>query len=529
MAEIHIPGTIGEFSKTKIQTRSSWLREMMQNRERLSTRWRGRKREGGGFAADVTPFPMFRATTKQTGGINPLPHGNNVPRSGAPMGEHYDTGEKIACDPLSWFRKGMIQNPSIAFMSSPAAGKSTAMRVMMRGLAAHGVKNIVVADIKREYADQIEADGGNVIPVAPGRGTLNVLDPGNIHAALAMVDAQLGDSAKGRKYRRILLSDMHTRRKDLVSALISVSRGSDLTTLEGTVVGLALKNLYETQPDRIPILSDLADAIANNPTPKMMRVANAGEDMDRYQARVDALLVDLSAICESEDMGDMFNGQTSVETADGQKTSELDYSNGLAFDLSGIRGGQTKLLAAAYLTTWIVSFGMIETSHTLADAGLQDREQFVAWMDEFWQALAASKGIVDRTNRVGRTNRTDGVAQVYAIHTLDDFETLPDEEDRRKARGILRRCGMQMFGGLPGPEIDKIHDHVTKLSRAEYAQLEEWNNPAFEEEDGWIPGRGCFMAKRAGLHGILFRVGLTDTEIRTGIHDTSRRLTDTAA
>ena len=49
----------------------------------------------------------------------------------------------------------MIQNPSIAFMSNPAAGKSTAMRVMMTGMAAHGVINMVIGDIKDEHGATI--------------------------------------------------------------------------------------------------------------------------------------------------------------------------------------------------------------------------------------------------------------------------------------------------------------------------------------------------------------------------------------
>jgi hypothetical protein len=522
MLDTHIPGTIGSYADRKIRTRTSMLRRFLEDRHGRTGQWRGRIRPNGGFAADVRPFPMFRATVKQAAGINPLPHGNNVPRLGAPMGSHHDTGQKIACDPLSWHKAGMITNPSIAFMSSPSAGKSSALRVMMRGMAAHGVRNMVVGDIKDEHGQQIVEDGGNRISLTPGRGTLNVLDPGGIHAALEKVEAELGNSALGRRTRKTLLQDMHMRRTDLVTALVSIHRGREVDSREEGVVDGCLRHMYDTNPHRVPILSDLVDVI-NDPPESVKRGVNWRGDEDRYLDRVDDLVTDLSSICESGTLGAMFNGQTEVTDRDGQLTNTLDYSNGLAFDLSGIRTAP-KLMNAAYVVSWLVTFGVVETSHTLADAGIAARESFMVWLDEFWQPLAASKSIVDKVNRAGRTNRTDGVGIGYALHSLFDLEAVRDDDDRAKAANMIGHCGVVWLGGMGKRSLDKIEKELFDLTSEERAQLQDWNNPAFEEEDGWIPGRGCFLAKRANLAGIPYRVDLAPSELAGGTHDTSKRL-----
>lgn len=516
----HIPGTIGAFaSKKKIKTRTGFFAHMVENHERMSTKWRGESKRGGGYAVNVTPFPMFRGTTKQTPGLNPWTTGNNVPRIGAPMGVHYDTDEKLGCDPLSWHRAGMIGNPSIAFMSTPSAGKSTAMRVMMRGLTAHGTINMIIGDVKNEHGEQMKKDGGTHCALGPSLGCLNVLDPGNIRALLAQVDATLGDTPAATECKAKLIEDLHQRRSELTCALLSIQRGENLTRNEEGVVYTALKSMYEAAPHRVPILEDLRAYVKDPVSDDVKDAMDWDGDTARYLSRVDRLRLDLAGLCRSGILGPMFNGQTTVN---------LNADRGIVFDVSALRQSPPETLAAAYLVAWIVSFGIIEASHTLADYGVTRRREYMAWMDEFWLPLSASKGIVDRVNRVGRTNRTDGVGYCITVHTMDDFKALRDDEDRAKAAGMINRTGMQWFGGLPEPELEKISEEVVRLPDTAAAQLKEWYNPAFEEEDGLIPGRGCFAIVRGSLPIIPVRVILTETEIRQRLHDTNKRMFDQA-
>jgi len=516
----HIPGTIGGFADTKIKTSKSLLTRILERRARINTKWRGETKRGGGYASEVAPPVMWRGTTKQTAGINPFVLGNTVPRIGAPVGVHYDTNEPMGCDPLFWFLGGMIGNPSCAWMSNPAAGKSTAMRVMMTGLASRGVTNMVIGDNKYEHGEPIKKLGGKSLTIAPGLGVLNVLDPGNIHEALQLVDHYPGISDEKRAALRArIVNHLHQQRHDLVVTLLETHRGAPLSSVEFEVVGNSLVYMFEESPHRVPILEDLLGLI-NNPPAEIKDLTNWLKDENRYQDRVDALVTDLASLCRSRTMGAMFNGQTTVDMS--------DYEKGLVFDTSQINANQPKLISAAYLATWFVAFTIIEVDHLLADYGVKPRGQFMAWLDEFWRPLSASKGIVDRVNGLTRLNRTTGVGVAYAIHTTDDLNNVADPEDRAKAAGILRRCGMQWFGGLPHEEVMKISETVTRLRDSEIEQLVEWYNPEFEEAGGWIPGRGCFLIKLGERAGIPVRVTLTQTEIDHKFHETSARLIDAA-
>lgn len=520
-----IPGTIGAQVNTRVKTKTGIIAYFLERRARLNTKWRGELRPGGGYASDVTPPKFWRGVTGHTAGLNPFVIGNIVPRSGAPVGVHYDSGERIGCDPITWFQKKLIGNPSVGLMSTPAAGKSTAMRVMMTGLAAHGTINMVIGDIKDEHGAVIKNLGGKRVRLAPGRGCINVLDPGGFHEAMRLVEAKFPDPTDPTRVKltRELLTDMHLRRSELVLALIEVQRGQPADEVEEALIGMGLEHMYEADPTHVPILEDLL-AYLKEPHVDLKELCNWNGEYERYLNEVHRLLMTLSAICKSRSFGSMFNGHTEIVEEDGTVTSELDYSGGIAFDISGIKSAQTKLMAAAYLVTWIVTFGIIETSHALADEGVRERESFMAWMDEFWQPLAASSGIVDRVNRVGRTNRTVGVGTGVAMHTTDDLRNLKSDQDRAKAEGILNRCGMLWFGGLPHTEVEKVSDRITRLRDTETEQIVSWWNPALEETDDMLPGRGCFMIKRGELPGIPVRVLLTKTEIDKKLHETSARM-----
>ena len=70
--------------------------------------------------------PMEWQTTTNLGcGFNPNVIGAPAPIIGTPLGRHVTTGAAVGCDPLSWFREGIIANPSCFILSLPSLGKST--------------------------------------------------------------------------------------------------------------------------------------------------------------------------------------------------------------------------------------------------------------------------------------------------------------------------------------------------------------------------------------------------------------------
>ncbi|MHA2788316.1 hypothetical protein ACXZ66_04075 [Corynebacterium sp. S7] len=75
----------------------------------------------------------WQTTTNFGAGFNPNVVGAPAPMIGTPLGVHVTTGAEIGCDPLAWFREGIIANPSCFVLSLPGLGKSTLIRKMQMG------------------------------------------------------------------------------------------------------------------------------------------------------------------------------------------------------------------------------------------------------------------------------------------------------------------------------------------------------------------------------------------------------------
>ncbi|MGC5412952.1 ATP/GTP-binding protein, partial [Streptomyces sp. DT225] len=83
---------------------------------------------------------------------------------------------------------------------------------MALGLAGYGTYPMVFGDLKPDYADLVDALGGQVITLGRGRGYLNPLDT----SIAADAAARLTGEAK-----RALIADAHGRRLNAVSALLT--------------------------------------------------------------------------------------------------------------------------------------------------------------------------------------------------------------------------------------------------------------------------------------------------------------------
>ena len=61
--------------------------------------------------------------------------------------------------------------------------------------------------------------------------------------------------------------------------------------------------------------------------------------------------------------------------------------------------------------------------------------------------------MIDRVDALTRLNRQFGVGVAMITHTMKDLLSLPTEEDRMKAAGLVERAGMGICGGLPAAEM----------------------------------------------------------------------------
>ena len=109
-------------------------------------------------------------------------------------------------------------------------------------------------------------------------------------------------------------------------------------------------------------------------------------------------------------------------------------------------------------------------------------------------------------------------------HSITDMDTLPNEEDRVKARGFVERSKMLFTAGVPPREMEMIAT-VFNLSQEEQALLRSWNAPgSLDPTSGeQVPpaGMGNFMLKTSDAPGFPFHLHLADSEV--DINNTNKR------
>lgn len=496
-------------------------------RKPLTETARGLAGRGGGAATVVSAPIEYQSTTTQACGLNPWMVGAAAPLIGTPLGVHATTGEGVCCDPMSWFAAGIISNPSAFVLSLPGLGKSSLIRKMLLGAVARGQVPIVSGDIKGEYVDIVRAVGGQVIQIGHGLGHLNPLGAGVLGKALAELEANRDHLEKRGQLRLIeeTKASIHARQVTMVGTLIQLVRQSPVADVEYTLISVALRELRSEEGysfEDPPLLVDVARRIEAGSA--ALRQSAVAADDQEYRATMRPLVQSLRSLLDGV-LGDIFADHT---------TFDIDLgAPAVCIDVSSIDREDTGLKAAVMMSCWSDSYGSMEASHLLSDAGLRDRQTlYMSILDELWQTLGAAPALVDRIDELTRLNRTDGVSLIMVTHTGRDLESLPTEADVKTAMGFIERAGMLISGGLPSGELDRLSD-VLQFTKAEARMITSWSRGApimrRRGDRAATPlGRGRFMIKstKDGSPGIPIRTIMTNTEIELGLHDTAWRFAD---
>lgn len=474
---------------------------------------RGYRGAGNGEAFLMDSPAEWRGSSMQVCGLWPWIGGSATPFFGAPLGIDLDTAAPVGADPIAWFKAGIINNPSIFLLGLPGYGKSSFVRHMMLGMNGRGVIPLVPGDLKPDYVDEIRAMGGQVITLAPGRGHINVMDPGEISAIAHTLP---------EKIRNELMIDAHSRKLQMISALITILRKGPVSEHEESILDQAITLVEEDfmEADRAPLVGDLLEKIRSRPQ-SLSDVALDHGDEKRYREATDGLVASLMSLNGSGRFGDMFSRQTSAS---------LKMDRPAVYDVSMISDTQRDVQAAALMACWTTTFASVGLAHALADEGLAPRREFFVAMDEIWRALRSGPSMVERVDAMTRLNRNDGYGMAMITHTMSDLDALPTEEDRAKARGFVERSGMVVTGALPRAEMAKLRQAVP-LSNVEADRLISWADPgswsrirrsrANGTRPRQAPGVGKFMVKVGGRPGIALNVRLTPSEL--SMNDTNKR------
>ena len=430
--------------------------------------------------------------------------GGTSPTLGVPIGRHLRAGTSVCFDPISWFERGrFLPNPSTFTLGLPGLGKSTFTRRQILGLAANGVRPLVLGDLKPDYADLIDAIGGQVVKLGRGLGTLNVLDVGALEEAAQLLPGE---------HAARLRAEAHGRRMNVVVGLISIIRGSGVADYERAVLSAALRLLMERRPDAT--LVELVQVLQEGPQSVRNVTLDRGIE-ERYRDAVDPLHRSLLALLDGP-LGATFSRPTSHRIS-------LD-SPGVAIDVSGISSSDTALQAAVLLACWSDGFGAVEASNALADAGIGPQRRYFVVLDELWRVLRSGVGMVDNVDALTRLNRTQGVGMAQITHTLSDLQALTNAEDIAKAKGFVERAGAVICGGLPPQELDELQE-VVPFTRAERDMITSWSTPPSWDDRTGPPGMGNFLIKIGRRPGVPVHVDLTLSEIQAGVNDTNKRWT----
>lgn len=468
--------------------------------------WIGR---GRGEDVLVEAPDEYRGTTKQACGLWPWIVGSGTPMVGVPLGRHIKSEATVCCDPISWYQRGgLISQPSQFILAKPALGKTSLVMRTAVGLAGYGVIPLVLGDTRPDYTRMIHELGGEVIPIGRNRGSVNLLDPGEApEAARRLLDVGRDDLAEE------VMADSHGLRLNMLLSAFTVLRQDSkaVTATERTILSRALTWLDENF-DGVPLVSDLLQVVRDAPPPLRDAALDKGE-IARYHEATKEIEACLMAMGEGGAFGSVFARHT---------THPMRRDRPMSYDLSAIPASEEDLRALALLACWTAGFASVNTSQVLADAGVEPRRHYLVILDELHQALKAGKGLVNRVDYLTRLNRTEGVGLVMITHTLKDLESLPSEEDRKKALGFIERSAIVIAGGLPMAEMPKL-SKVVSLSAKEQTLLSSWGDAApYDARTGKKaapPGRGKFLVKVGTRPGIPIQTVLTSAELSLSMSD----------
>ena len=161
----------------------------------------GWRAPGAGRAAWARPARAYAATTTQAAGLFPFVAGSGAPTAGVPLGRHLTWGEVVCADPFSWMEAGITTNTGMFLLGQPGVGKSALAKRLTLGMAAFGVRPIILGDTKGEHTPIITALGGQIIRIGRGLDRINPLDPGPLGQVAHRLPADRGPRGPRRDPR----------------------------------------------------------------------------------------------------------------------------------------------------------------------------------------------------------------------------------------------------------------------------------------------------------------------------------------
>ncbi len=338
-----------------------------------------------------------RATTAHLASLHPFHGGQALANVPAPyVGVNVTDGGSAWCfDPFELYGRDLgggvvLTNSNMLVLGEPGNGKSTAVKTMLwRQAGFYGPRRfIAVSDPKGEYAPLAAALGMPTLKLMPGGcDRLNPLDPGP------------GDPDTS------LLA-----RQSLVTAMIAVSLGRDLSVVEQAILANAVAPLAHRHRTRPPTLRDLAGLLGQAP-----EVLRRHEQLSllcdgEFNQAVTALRLGLVKLLEQTLRG-MFDGPSTMPAS-------WTRGAGITVDLSAVFDHPEALqLVQLTANAWL--------SAQLADLQHQGRRGILV-EDEVWATTASARSARALQARL-KLCRLYGLWNILVTHRLSDLRAQADD------------------------------------------------------------------------------------------------------
>ncbi|MFF2546651.1 ATP-binding protein [Kitasatospora sp. NPDC058063] len=455
----------------------------------------------GGRAANEDTGTVYTGPTSQIALIGPFLLGAGLPARGVPVGRDVLTGELVCIDPSGWTGK-LTTNPGVWVMAQPGVGKSALIKRICLVYVAFGHLMCVPADVKGEYSMMVRELGGSVLRIGTGTERINPLDSGPLKHRLPILPT----------VDRAALSDvLNGRRLETLGALLAtrVGLGRQPDEIERSALTTAVQLAADAVPGADPVVPDVIAVLRQAPEALRSKLAADG---DTYLGLTRSIVAGLDNLVDGPLKG-MFDGQT---------TTPVDLTApAVSVDISALRARGNDVVSAGMIASWAYTYSSIDSARSL---GLLHRK-LVLPMDEMWRALRAGPGLVDAMDGISRLNRTTDDVSIYATHSTLDSESLPTEEDRAKARGLMDRCDTWVIGGSTDEELSRVSGKRA-LTEQERMMITSWasaTSTGLDTSDQIHPGRGKYLIKLGSRPGIAAAMTLTTTEHRLYHTDASEQ------
>lgn len=409
---------------------------------------------------------QHRATSEVLGGAYPFLAEAGLGEKGVYVGTDSYSGAAFCYDPWVLYADGVLTNPNVLLAGIIGRGKSSLAKSLSTRSIAFGRKVYVPGDPKGEWTAVARAVGGQAIELGGGLPTrLNPLDEGPRSTSLD---------------EREWMVTVTQRRRDLLRAIVEMSLGRPMESVESTAVFAALDA-----------------AVRDNTVPTLPHVVEAmfSPAADVAGSTVVQLAKDGRAVAHA--LNRLVGGDLSG-LFDGPSTTRFDTDLPMvSLDLSRIQGSDSLIaLVMTCASTWM-------------EAAIMDPDGGQRWIvyDEAWRLLR-SPALLARMQSQWKLSRAWGIANLMVIHRLTDLDAVGEanSQARNLALGLLADCSTKVIYAQEAGESTKTGTTIG-LTAAEIAQL-----PDLERGEGlWKIKDRAFLVRNVLTAGELEAF---DTSIR---------------